>query len=791
MKINKSRNKQKKTRQLCLSILFMFMLCAMISVTPVTAATVDCDQILSTMKDLRLSTDQLEVEQGEIYQFEVLPTEFGWSFGWRISQVNFSDPDICVVHQTLPIGTKVKVAGTDQEFEISAQDQIANANSDDIDQQNNQRLKIYIEAKKTGNVKFKVLLANPSWEAGCTHGHACNLSFICDIAAVPQGTKAARLNVASNLFSDVQLSNPSLTLPSGQPDLNPDLVLPPVNDDNTSKPAKPGSQPDQQPDDSEQSDDPEQPDQQPDDPEQPDEPSQPNIPSVPSQPDNQPGATDPTPEPPTNPINPGDGTEDKGPLKQVDQSNWQLDTIRMEYNGQLQFPRLLNVQDEVQVVYPEGNINSGSYTNQKISFVVPEGYEPIPDMVISYTIEPLTPSLRHEFDPVTGEITATLENVIDADVQKIERLVNGAENDSFNPLDAEIGHYVTQTVLTIDPAKRQNYILDTDGLLSTKSTHDVKESTPWYFVAMEDSIEENGQIAVTLVLRNPKIDAFGTTNMTMLSFNLEYDESQLTYDRHESGYWDCMDSGGLIGDDNRIIGAYWGSTGPLPTNDTKICTIYFNVNEGVDLKDAVISTVNWQITSSSTSSSVLPFDYHTGPTSVVVNPTSPESNQEILVDTNPVDSTVYKYDNKLTNADGTPNNAEIAKKEQALQDLQNQIDVKFPDAAAVEPTSEVAPADTTTTPVDTAQTVQETSPAAPAPEMNTQSAPTDVSNEIVSIDNNLAEANPTVSTSEVENTSEPSSESSSSSTSESVEPTSEPTPESTPSADNSAEQFAA
>ncbi len=670
------------------AILAVFLLCVAILTVPVRAAEPDCDQILSTMADLHLSADEIEIEAGEFYLFTVVPADFAQPLGWQLDQIDFSEPDILALHDNLPIGTKVKVAGTDQEITITAADQITTEtqNPGNIDQPikpQRQGLRFYVEGKKSGRTKIQVQLTNPSWEAFCTHGHACKLSLICDAVAVPQGTKAARVNeadAANNLLSSVQPPNPSLTLPLGQPNINPDLTLPPANEidgnHSSARPTKPDVQP-------------EQPDQQPNEPGQPDDSNNPSIPSTPDgQPDDdQPGNSDTTE--PTNPgNNPGD-SQDPEPLKQIDQSKWQLDTTKITYNNQLQFPHLLNVQDNVQVIYPAGNIDAGSYTDQKISFIVPEGYEPIPDMVISYTIEPLTPSLRHEFDPVTGEIIATLENVIDTDVEKIERSVNGIVDDgTFNPLTAEIGHYVTQTVLTIDPAKRQNYVLDADGHVSTKTSNDVKSSTPWYYITAEQSIEENGQIAVTLMLRDPKIDVFGTNTMTTLSFNLEFDESQLTYDRHESGYWDCMDNGGLIGSDNRILGAYWGYTGPLPTSDTKICTIYFNVNDGVELKDAVISTVNWQITPSTIGGNVLPFDYYAGPTSVVVNPTSPDSNQEILLDADPADSAVYKYDNKLTNPDGSPNATEVAKKEQALQDLQDQIDVKFTDAQA--PANEAA-----------------------------------------------------------------------------------------------------
>ncbi len=776
MKINKSRNKQKKTRQLCLSILFMFMLCVMISVTPVTAATVDCDQILSTMKDLRLSTDQLEVEQGEIYQFEVLPTEFGWSFGWRISQVNFSDPDICVVHQTLPIGTKVKVAGTDQEFEISAQDQIANANSDDIDQRNNQRLKFYIEAKKTGNVKFKVLLANPSWEAGCTHGHACNLSLICDIAAVPQGTKAARLNVASNLFSDVQLSNSSLTLPSGQPDLNPDLVLPPVNDDNTSKPSKPGSQPDQQPDDSEQPDDPEQPDQQPDDPEQPDEPSQP---------DNQPGATDPTPEPPTTPINPGDGTEDnKDPeLVEYDTTDWLPtgDALLLTYNGKEQYPSL-NLPDGVKANITGIGTDAGEYTID-ISYEVPAGAKPVPDMTLTYTIGQATPSVEYNFNPLTGMIEGQLNGVVSEDV--VGDIATGITDANGSAVDAmtDPGYYHVTSQLWISEDKKHNY---TTAELNKEEYFNVKSDQSWLNFALEYS-EENGQLVVAVCIKDLNIPQVGGYDKVATGLKLFYDTERLEYAGQEDGDWtSTMDLMSM----NRIVASYNGnlnsSSGPLP-KDSVITYVKFNYKDpNGDHSDLIFRT--GQVGGATNPQDICPdsaygqspqrdFYYKSGGQVVMVaNPSGNINVTEVTVPGNPMADAFYKGQGD---------------EDSAREYLQEYIDQNFTTPSMLEPTSEIAPADTMTTPVDTAQTVQETSPAAPAPEMNTQPAPTDVSNEIVSIDNNLAEANPTVSTSEVENTSEPSPESSSSSTSESVEPTPESTPESTPSADNSAEQFAA
>ncbi len=92
---------------------------------------------------------------------------------------------------------------------------------------------------------------------------------------------------------------------------------------------------------------------------------------------------------------PEEQPEIQEPLEKYDISQWKPDKIVFTYNGKKQRPTLLGLPDEVKVLYSsEGEIAAGKYFI-KISFEVPENYEPIEPIVIEYSIKPI------EY-PVTG-----------------------------------------------------------------------------------------------------------------------------------------------------------------------------------------------------------------------------------------------------------------------------------------------------------------------------------------------------------------------------------------------------
>lgn len=363
----------------------------------------------------------------------------------------------------------------------------------------------------------------------------------------------------------------------------------------------------------------------------------------------------------------GMGEVDPPELQEIDQTNWKVDQTTFPYDSLEHRPTLLNVQDTVKVTYSHNGYADANKYSVTVTFEVPEGYKPIPDMVIEYTIEPSVVTLEQIYDPETKQVKTLVTGVADGDVAGIESTVNNvvADNVTLN----KVGHYDVETTLTIDPDKTQNYVIDDSGI-KDRVIYDVKSNKPWFNISMNQEITEDGLLLITFVMEDLKIPQVGTNQMTTLEFDVQYDRSKLEYvdyDQNGAYSWDCFmvsNSGADATKDLHPMTAYWGWTAPMSSGG-KICQLKFNIAEGAT--DVPVTINNALVTSNTSSNGSLPYNYKGGgSTTIIVNPTenAPEV-KEMTVEHIPTLDAEYRTGD--TNWGGREKEAEAALKEHLNQ----------------------------------------------------------------------------------------------------------------------------
>lgn len=726
---------------------FVAVLGSLVLMTGVSvyAAGPDCNAILTTMDELRLSADTMEIEENEVYQLEIVPEEAAQPLGWELDEVDFSDPELLERCDEVPVGTEVKCFdedGDEESFVVKEADAEHGDNG----------LKFFVKGKKSGKLTMKVNLTNPTWKKGCTHGHYRELKLECKAETLPQGTKAARAAAQAELLRKAQAEGrrrPNATMnnrgnangisrnddvvvwkPGNEvttddkqtaedekkPEENKPEENKPVVDDNptqdevkpkpnpgkpgdTNKPGqnepgdegKPGDTEDpgdtEEPGEGEEPDDGNKPDggNKPDDVNKPGEGEKPDIGDKPSRPgeDNpsNPGENDPNkpgeggdsgdvgeddPNKPgtDNPSQPGEG-EDPDPdpgegeddpkpeLKEIDMSACELDATQLAYNGTAQFPALLNVPDEVEVIYPEGGIDAGDYEDQVIKFKVPEGYKPIEDMVVSYRIEPAIAELDYAYDPLTGEIKAVLKNVLEEDIESIDTTVVDATKNTVAAMNNP-GYYNVNTRFSIAEDKKHNYVVEET---ERETYYNVKADKALFNFDFEyEDDAETGQLLLRIYMKDVKLPQLGMTSKLLSAFTLYYDKERLTYDKTEfaegPGNWEAplMD----MMDRNKVWATFGSKPnnqcGPLP-EESFIAVVRFNYKDATDKADLVFTTA--RMGTDDNPQDICPdlnygqspqkdFYYKCGGFSAIVANPSKIHTVEVVTPSDPMDDVVYK-----------------------------------------------------------------------------------------------------------------------------------------------------
>lgn len=611
------------------------------SISRAAEAETDCDKILDTMDNLRLSEDHILVEVGEFYELTVEPVADAGPLGWEIDQVEFSNPDLVVQREELPDGVVPTTTSAEELRLLQSipEPAVKPADEESSDEDDEKALKIYLEGLKTGSTEIEVELANPSWESSCTHGHAKKLTLTCQTDTVPTGYKAAlRAEAAKqqNQSNQSQLASGQGTTQVKKPadstegatsstitrpqDPQPSIPSQPGGSDNPSDPGNPGGS---------------------------DDPSNPSDPSNPDNPDN------PDPGNPDNPDQPDQPDEpDEPELKKYDTSNWAFDPDQLSfvYDGQEHHPVLTGVPAEVTVKYSAVETNAGQYT-YRVAFEVPEGYEDVPDMAVDYEITPLTPEISYQVDPVTGELKLVTAGILESDLDgEIKTSVIDATDSELSVMNVTPGYYNIKTQMNISEDKKQNYTIPE---IDRSEYLNVTESQPWLNFTL-DYAEENGQLIVKVGIKDLKIPQVGTYDKLLTGLKLFYDKDRLEYVSQQDGDWSqyIMDMMSM----NRITAEYNGAVnsedGPLPENST-IAILTFNYKDPNDKADLIFRTGTFGVRDKNPQdicpdntygqSPQRDFYYQSGGNFIsVANPTGNIKLDTQVIESDPMDNAFYK-----------------------------------------------------------------------------------------------------------------------------------------------------
>lgn len=410
---------------------------------------------------------------------------------------------------------------------------------------------------------------------------------------------------------------------------------------------------------------------------------EPTIPTIPTEPEQPP---QPTPDPEPNP-NPDPKPDDPTPpvLQEYDTSTWLFDpnSLQFTYDGQVHQPVLTGVPDDVKVTLSVQSVgragdavNAGSYTI-KATFEVPEGYKPVAEFSTNFTIDPAHIQFSQAFDRESGTVVPVISGVVSGDVANVSTSVNGEELD--HPADPVAvdnpGSYTVSTSVAIADGKEGNYVFD-DATSQTTLVNTTSNNS-WFKITMDGHMKD-GNLVIDFNMADLKTEQVGTTKPAGLEFTLDYDHDRLEYveTNSEQGYWHMFYSDGQ----DKEYAYYYGYTGPLPA-DATICHLTFKVKDGASTDDLIITARDAQVTAAPVGGDAMNFIYTSADTAIVVNPTGAINVETIVVDGNPMDDVIYRYENRLYDDNGDPVPAEIAKKEAEVAKLEEYVKEKFPSSA--------------------------------------------------------------------------------------------------------------
>lgn len=608
--------------------------------------------IRDTAEKLRLSETQLSFKRGDVLRLYVEPVELAKAQGWEIDKVEFSDSSALRV---LPPDDPA-IQTKKQEI-VDAMIASNIALTGDID---DNLLVVYLQAEKDGQSSITLSAKNPY--LGAMVKMVCQAVSPDYVPSVSNSSSHSGSQTPATTDSDSSASNnrpgstetpgnSGTTNPKPEDQEKPGSSTQPTNPgDNTGDNTNPGGSTEN--------------------------------PGGTTDPGNKPENPGENPENPggnTNPTNPDNPDQPEKP-KDYDTSAWHFDqsTLIFTYDGQPHAPTLLGVEEGIELTLGEPSVNAGKYT-YTVSAKAPDGYNPIPDFAIEYEIQPTVLTVSQTYNPETRKIDAVIDGLVDGDVCNAITTINGAEG---NTLNAEPGSCVVSTTLDLDTEKAGNYIISDP----VTSVHNTKTDNRWYDINMSYR-EEAGQLIIDFRLDNLKTEHAGTTKSCGIEFNLDYDHDRLQYAGDETGYWHMFYSESQ----DKEFGYYYGWTGPLPESAT-ICSLKFDII-GDDTSDLIITAKNATFTNSDNGSMQL--IYHTGDTSIVVNPEKVELVEGVITNWDPTKDTEYKFEHQLTDQNGNPNPSKVQEKENAYENLKDYISTTFPDLKQDDQTPELKPIDTT------------------------------------------------------------------------------------------------
>lgn len=160
---------------------------------------------------------------------------------------------------------------------------------------------------------------------------------------------------------------------------------------------------------------------------------------------------------------PDPGDSETPELKEIDTSGWRFDTTSFVYNGTVQKPELVGLQNNVTPTYSGdiNAINAGNYT-LTVKFSVPEGFKEVADMTTEFTIQKAIPSyeLPQGLEATYGDTLAevALPEGFSFQVPLTTSVGNAGSNQfavTYTPEDTENYEVVTgiNIVLTVKKAK--------------------------------------------------------------------------------------------------------------------------------------------------------------------------------------------------------------------------------------------------------------------------------------------------------------------------------------------------
>lgn len=581
--------------------------------------------IAETFSTLHLSTDSLQVEAGKYYEIEVLPAESAMPLGWQITKIELSNSQLGTVCKDVPTGVEV----------------ISTTASPTIPERDTSH------GTPTG-------LANPEFfepelnetaqeDQDQTQDQSSKLSFV--IKALRTGHLEFRVTLSNPVWqifgADHQFDIKTLSSATF-------VVVPATYHDRVYSYSNSTGSLTVNPD--------------------PDVPVEPENPEEPSQP------TEPAPVDPIDPT-PSEPSEPSPELKEFDTSNWLFDPLSLHfvYDGEAHLPILTGVPEGVELTMSTlGEVNAGSYT-LTVGVKVPEGYKPVPDFAVNFEIEKAHVQSTQVYDRTTGTIAPVITGIASGDLADVNTFVNGANSTTgSNPVDvSKPGSYTVSTTIKIDEDKLGNYTFD--GADTKTTLVNVKSDQPWFTIDTKAS-EENGQIVVSFRLENLKTEHVGSTKPVGLEFRLDYDRDRLEYVKtnDESGYWHMF----FTDTTDKEYGYYYGYTGPVPESSS-ICTLHFNVKDGASADDLIVAVRDAKLTAAPINGSQMNFIYKTADSAIVVNPTGAIVVENTTVAGDPMSDVEYRAEHKLTNPDGSVNEAEVAIKEAEMEKLQDYVNQHF------------------------------------------------------------------------------------------------------------------
>lgn len=357
------------------------------------------------------------------------------------------------------------------------------------------------------------------------------------------------------------------------------------------------------------------------------------------------------------------------------------------YDGKSHLPTLVGLPEGVIAHWSiEGGTNAGEYT-VKVTFSVPEGYNPISDLTGTFMINPAVIKPGQVYDSETGEIVSVFTGIVDGDVQDVtSTVVNGeAQPDSTAPVDvSKPGSYIVSTTVKIDEDKLGNYVVD-DGVSDTKTTLiNVKNENAWFMTQNSATISEDGTIRMDIRIEDAKTPQVGVTGAnSTIKMKIEYDRDRLEFvnDGDHTTKWVYT-----YHDDTGVLEGGYTHSFPF-TEDTNLATIYFKLKPGANPDDLIITIRDTQMKVNTGPD----FTYTSADTSILLNPSGDIEVIETTVSGDPMDDVIYNKQDELDEA--------VNKKQEELDKLKDLIDQAFPGTSEETVSDDDPVADEQTTPV--------------------------------------------------------------------------------------------